>query len=135
MLNNEVHYFHIRLDKMPVACLALQVNEGQTHALFGLSVHNPKDTYSRKMGRQVALGRLHKATVAIPIPVKSYSHIRYNILSSFKGDPTYGHTKDGQPKRLPARVLEAFKQYVTSYLDERRRRELEDMARITETGG
>lgn len=124
MLNNEVHYFHIRLGQMPVACLALQVSEDQTRAAFGLSIHNPRDTYSRKMGRQVALGRLTKTAEIVPVPVKSYSHIRYNILSSLMDEGTYGYTKHSHDdRRLPKRVIEAFKQHINAYLEERQRRD------------
>lgn len=57
----KVKYFYLRYKKFPVACLATNVitNEDSTRTVhFNISMYNPKDKFSKKIAKDIALQRL-----------------------------------------------------------------------------
>ena len=73
MLNHHIHYIR-NANGVPVGCVAFRDVYGKDtliHVEYGFSVHNPSDTWNRKLARQIAIGRMVESPFRI------------------KGDPTW----------------------------------------------
>ena len=58
----------------PVGCLAIRLNKTGTRAEYGLSVLNPKDKFSREIGRSVASAQLSHNPFSVRIPSNATIH-------------------------------------------------------------
>lgn len=62
----DIRVFYIRdVSKFPVACVATRVIDERPGVRtpeieFSLAIHNPKDTFDKVRGREIAIGRLMK---------------------------------------------------------------------------
>jgi hypothetical protein len=61
---------------LPVGCVAIRVSRGNRLSLveYQLSVLNPKDKFDRTVAREIALGRLAKKPLEVPVDLNPSMH-------------------------------------------------------------
>jgi hypothetical protein len=73
----------------PVACVATRLDDNGM-VRFGISVHNPLDTYNRQMAKEIAVGRALKVDAPeVPCTRGVLSIVLLVIASTKKADGTY----------------------------------------------
>lgn len=103
-----IRVFYIRdASKFPVACVATRVIDERPGVKtpeieFALAIHNPKDTFDKVRGREIAVGRLEKHKIQGYVGKEAGASKR--ILELIARD-----------EKLPQRVREAAKYRAASY--------------------
>lgn len=102
-----VRVFYIRdSNKFPVACVAYtQVTADEV--AYGLSIHNPKDSFNKVLGRSIAIGRLEKSKEDeyIGLVKESDKHlIEASILSNIE-------TKESIPVKIRKEAFRNVEQF------------------------
>lgn len=54
-------------NKKPIGCIVALCKDGEDEVSYGISLYNPKDEYSRSLGRQIAIGRAYSYNLEEPV--------------------------------------------------------------------
>lgn len=92
---NNVRFFYLRNNGFPVACVAYML-EGN-NIRYALSVYNPKDKFSKKFAREIAVARLNKGK----------SFVTQLMGNNHTGSICRGLSSEASrnPKVFPARIV------------------------------
>lgn len=107
----QTRVFYLRdANKFPVACVASRVVDSENLKTpiirYAISIHNPKDTFDRKRGREIAIGRLLKGKHIGW--VHKQPGVKIEVLNEIARDPN-----------IPQRVRDAAKLATLSSRNER----------------
>ena len=99
----------IRNEKnFPVACLATNVDRVNGSVTYAVSIWNPKDTFSKKLAREIALSRLEKRPHKLDVQSPSSCHeiMKLVMRDMLTRKDLFANNTKGLPKHVSTLVAE-----------------------------
>ena len=105
-MNNAIRVTYLRDEvQRPIGCVVIQLHRAKGLIDYQYTVQNPRDDFNRKIGRQLAIGRLVEDPISIIINKDADMHdISHAVMSDLL-----------LAKDTPTRAFKAAKSWLNGY--------------------